>query len=384
MVRSSTRQDTTHRLGYSLIPQGIDFPPIPDHPTLDDARAAFALLSDLVDTFPFIDGVDLAVALSAILTTPVRRSLPSAPLHALTAPVAGSGKSKLVDIASMIATGRPAGVISQGASAEEFEKQLGSVLLAADPIIAIDNCETALGGELLCQCLTQTTVQPRILGESRTPKTSTGAFITATGNNLVLIGDLTRRAILCRLDAKCERPELRTFDRDPVAHAKAKRPAFVVAVLTILHAFNVAGRPVKPAPLGSFEEWSGLIRGALLWLGCADPVDSMEAVRESDPRLRDLANAVEQWRTVIGAERVTVAEVIKRATEREQSSHGEQGFSNPDFREALLAVAGAGGAINSRRLGAWLSGVEGRIVDGCRFEQCGHRQRAVVWALRSA
>ena len=36
--------------------------------------------------------------------------------------------------------------------------------------------------------------------------------------------------------------------------------------------------------------------------------------------------------------------------------HGaEAEFSHPDFREALLAVAGEGGAVNGRRLGKWLA-----------------------------
>jgi hypothetical protein len=35
-----------------------------------------------------------------------RRSLPTAPLHAFTSPAAGTGKSLLVDIFAMLATGR--------------------------------------------------------------------------------------------------------------------------------------------------------------------------------------------------------------------------------------------------------------------------------------
>jgi hypothetical protein len=161
--------------------QGVKFTSILARPTRDEALAALALLRDLIDTFPFVGEVECAVALSAILTALVRRSLPSAPLHGFSAPVAGSGKSTLVDVASVTATGHEVGVISQGSTAEEFEKRLGAALFAADPIIAIDNCAAPLGGELLCQCLTQARVKPRILGHSKVPETATGAFITATG-----------------------------------------------------------------------------------------------------------------------------------------------------------------------------------------------------------
>ena len=49
--------------------------------------------------------------------------------------------------------------------------------------------------------------------------------MTATGNNLVLVGDMTRRALLCRLDPERERPELRRFDSDPVADGQGRARA---------------------------------------------------------------------------------------------------------------------------------------------------------------
>lgn len=276
-------------------------------------------------------------------------------------------------------------MISQGSTPEEFEKRLGAVLLAADPIIAIDNCERPLGGELLCQCLTQSTVKPRILGQSQAPETSTGSFITATGNNLVLAGDLTRRALLCRIDPKVERPEDRAFDRNPVAYAKANRPALVVAALTLLRAYHLAGRPGRPAPLGSFEAWSDLVRSALMWIGCADPVITMAAVRESDPKIAQLRMVMSAWREAFQGEGVTVSSVVKKAIEQRGGYDGrEREFVNEDLREAIMMVAGRSGMISSRSLGKWLSEHKGRIVGGMRFEQFGERHGVAVWALVGA
>jgi len=234
--------------------------------------------------------------------------------------------------------------------------------------------------------LTQSIVRTRILGESRAPEISTGAFVAATGNNLVLVGDLTRRALLCRLDPKVERPETRVFDWEPVAVAKSKRAKYVGAALTVLRAFYVAGRPNAPAPLGSFEAWSDLVCGALIWLGGVNPIESMEELRRADPRLDDITSMIAQWRAVMGAERVTVAEVIGQATE--MRSNGYDGskpeFVRPDFREALLAVAGHGGAVNSRKLGRWLTANQKRIVGGSCFELMGTRQGVSIWSLRNA
>jgi hypothetical protein len=52
---------------------------------------------------------------------------------------------------------------------------------------------------------------------------------------------MTRRVVLCTLDAKKERPELRNFKRDPVAEVLADRGAYVAAVLTVVRAYIAAG-----------------------------------------------------------------------------------------------------------------------------------------------
>jgi putative DNA primase/helicase len=85
---------------------GESFPPIPAQPSQYDASLALGKLMHLISGFPFITPVDRSVALSAMLTVLDRRSLPTAPLHAFTSPAAGTGKSLLVDIIAMLATGR--------------------------------------------------------------------------------------------------------------------------------------------------------------------------------------------------------------------------------------------------------------------------------------
>jgi hypothetical protein len=368
-------------------PCGTTFPAIRRSPTREHAGKALAALKEPLAGFPFISGASTSVALSAILTACIRRSLRTAPMHAFTAPAAGTGKSKLVDIASVIATGREAGVISQGKTEEEFEKRLGALLLASEGVIAIDNCETPLGGDFLCSMLTQQVVRARILGLSEAPELPSNALVTATGNNLVLAGDVTRRAIVGELDAKVERPELRSFAFDPVDLAKRDRGRLVAAALTVLLAYQAAGRPGQPDPLGSFEEWSGWVRGALIWLGEADPVETMEAMRDSDPRLEELRAIMQQWQAVSGCGATSVREIIELATEF--NSNGSMGFGapgraefrHPDLREALLAVAGRGGAINGARLGKWLGTNADRIVGGLVIRRGSMSTGVQQWVL---
>jgi hypothetical protein len=239
-----------------------------------------------------------------------------APLFGFTAPMARTGKSLLVDVISILPTGRAMPVKSQGKNEEEFEKRLGGSLLAADLCISID-CSRPLSGDMLCQALTQDEVDVRLLGHSLNIKTATIATIFANGNNLVIEGDLTGRSLLCSLDAKVERPELRNFNVDVVETAHARRGELVVCALTVLRAWQVArknGERVNIDPFGGFEDWSRRVREALIWLDEADPYDTVDKARGNDPAREALVAVLVQWERHLGAGTpCTVQEIIARA-----------------------------------------------------------------------
>jgi putative DNA primase/helicase len=144
-----------------------EFDAMPERPKRDDAIAALGMFNDLLAGFPFVTRADKAVALSAILTALDRHNMPTAPLHGFSATVAGTGKSKLADIVSILATGRSAVVKAQPGTEDELEKRLNSELLQGATIITIDNCEHSLQSAFLCQMLTQETVSIRVLGQSK-------------------------------------------------------------------------------------------------------------------------------------------------------------------------------------------------------------------------
>jgi hypothetical protein len=76
-----------------------------------------------------------------------------------------------------------------------------------------------------------------------------------------------------------------------------------------------------------------------------------------------------EWQAIIGDRYVTTSEVIDIATkQRPTSSVEEKRFVHDTSREALLAVAGNGGNIDGRRLGAWLGHNKDRIVGGKKIE----------------
>src|SRR5690606_14436707 len=130
--------------------------------------AALQTLLGILKDFPFVEAADRSVALAAILTPLIRPSLHTAPLFAFRAAKMGSGKSLLADVASMIATGRPAAVMAQGADENEDKKRMLPILAEGDPVAVIDNIERPFGSAAMCSILTQTTWRDRVLGASRT------------------------------------------------------------------------------------------------------------------------------------------------------------------------------------------------------------------------
>lgn len=360
------------RTGLLFEPLGHEFHPIPSRPNRRDAIEALGQFHAIIDTFPFVAAEDRSVAISAILTALVRRSMTSAPLHAFTAPVAGSGKTMLVNIAATIASGRGAGVISQGHKEEEFEKRLASCLIAGDAIINVDNCEQPLSGDLLCQAISEAVIKPRVLGFSLTPDISSNGMIFATGNNLVISGDISRRALLCSLDPQCERPELREFDDNPIYTAIERRSSLVLAGLTILRAHVLAKPPATISPLGGFEAWSRMVRDALVWLGEPDPCVTIDKIRAGDTRLTPLVAVLSQWRGAVGSSAVSARRVIEIASD---------GVDN-DFRETLDNIAGGPKGLSSIRLGKWLAINKNRVVDGLRIKQSEGAHKTLLWTVQ--
>jgi hypothetical protein len=371
-----------------ILGRGQSFPSVPAAPTLQQARTALDYLDDtLLEEFPFVEKVDRSVALSLVLTALDRHAMATAPLHAFTSPVAGTGKSLLVDVASLLASGEITPVISQGSNKDETEKRLGAELLSGNTIVSFDNCSSEVDSELLCQALTQRELRVRELGYSRNVRIPITALFTVNGNNLIIANDLTRRTLLCQLDAGVERPETRKFKRRVDEVARAQRGELVAAALTVLRGWHAAGVTIGVESMGSFEEWSYRIRCPLLWLGRDDPCDSIKTIRENDP-LRSLLNAVLiQWERALGTiDSFTVQQVIDRATELATGQLGIAGKPpippDRDFYHALIPVAGAkGGGVSNERLGRWLSKNNGKIVGRLKLVRTGMKDGYPLWQV---
>ena len=350
---------------------------MPKQPTRDDAITALNLLLGLLDEYPFVTEADRSVALSALITPVVRGAMMVAPLHAASAPTRGTGKSHLFDTATAIATGERCPIINAGSKEEETEKRLATELLAGASIVSVDNLNGEFYGDFLCSAIERPIVKPRILGRSENRRIENHSTFFANGNNLRLVGDVVRRAITCSLDANMERPELRQFKNNPVAIILADRGSYIAACLTIVRAYIEADCPDECRPaLASFEDWSRLVRSALVWLGRADPCKTMEKNIADDPALASKRAIVAAWEKTIGLnEPRRTADLITEAT---SSNDTEMALSR-----ALSAVACAPGRteIDPIRLGKWLGWNRDTIIDGIkiRSQVDKHFKRPVWW-----
>lgn len=356
--------------GLLLVPNGADFPPLPARPTRDHGRAALDFIhEEVLSGFPFAETHDRSAALSAILTACIRHALRTAPLHAFDAPRAGSGKSLLADVVALIATGGTATHMSFAPEPDEMRKRILAVLMQGDSVINLDNIEGPLHGESLCTALTGETFSERLLGVNRTATAPTTCTWLATGNNLILQGDMTRRVIPCQLDPQCERPEERRFNRNLHEWIPPNRPALVAAALTALRAYIAAGKPRQAiAPFGSFEDWSDTVRSALVWLGEADPNLGRSRLETTDPIRAKLRGLLLAWYSAFKTAPATAKELIGEANKTCWDA-GNEVRSNPALFDVLSEhFSDRRGEISGHFIGQFLKRYARRIEQGARLE----------------
>lgn len=385
-IASESGYDPDSRLIIDM--QGATFPPVPDAPTKEDAERALELLIDPISQFPFVLDDDDAkpsgevpsasrsAALSMMLTAVARHAIGAAPIFGLSAPSMETGKSLLADIPAMMVTGRRAAMISQGDSEEEDAKRLLSILMRGDPVNVIDNITREVSGDALATIITEEKWSQRFLGQNKMVEVSTKALFIANGNNLVFREDMAVRALMVSLDARMERPGERTFDRDLRKWVPANRAALVVAALTVLRAYVVAGRPKGKMKASRFSEWSGLIRGALVWLGEPDPLDTQDRVSAGDSARADLVALMVAMRDEFGAGVFTsCGEIIAKAGTDDRTG-------NPPGPLALaLGAACPGRGANTRALGKYLKSKEGRRYEGMYVKAHGDTKNGNRYAV---
>jgi hypothetical protein len=392
------------------------FPSVPTRPTLDDARSALGQLQEVFQDFLFAapeatpgekydptKNPSFSATIAGVLTLVGRSAIQgNIPLLGVTATAPGSGKGKLVDAITLIATGRGVSKMGQTLDDNEELKRLLALALAGVSVCCIDNVIHPLGNQYLDMALTAGSITGRILGQTATVEAPWNAVMFATGNNLAYRGDMARRVVPISLDPKMEKPEERQDFRHPDLEAwvQQQRPRLVVAALTILRAYVVAGKPDQGlTPYGSFEAWSALVRNAVVWLGESDPCEGRKNLAaQTDGAYERLAVLLAAWeacfpikangtfqaRTLNQAKQ----EIALYAVEKDQVRN-----TWDELRDALAAFDRRydGRSFDINRVGNALRSVEGRVIGlrndkgvligNMRLKRCGEYRHNALWRV---
>jgi hypothetical protein len=277
----------------------VSFPPIPAEPTLDDATTAIAALYDIVQDFPFVSPEHLSAWMALLLTPFARPTIDGCvPFGLLDKNAHRVGATKLSDIIGEIFSGRSLPRMSN-TNEEEMRKRLLALAISGDPIVLLDNVKGTLDSQVLAGTITSMTVQDRRLGANEIVAMPMRALWLVTSNNLVLSNELVGRALHVRLETSLELPENRTgFKYDPLLpYVHKERPRLASAVLTVLRGYFAAGCPDQGlSSWGSFEEWSRIVRGALVWAGMPDPIGGRaELIESGDSEMGVLERTLIEW-----------------------------------------------------------------------------------------
>jgi hypothetical protein len=367
-----------------LLLRGSGWPRIPERPTEAELKDAFRALWTPFAEFPFVTKEDRGVMLACVLTGIMRRSLPRAPAFSFDAPAAGSGKTLLGQCSLRICGSSPT-VIPECRDEEELRKRLLAALREGKPGILLDNIRGQFGSAALEAFLTSELYSDRVLGVSQIVTLPTNVLLMISGNNFHPKGDLYRRILTTRIDARTDAPERRCFERDPLEHCGEHRHALVAAGLTLLRGFVSAGKPrLTRDRLASFEHWDDIIRQCVLWIAqegiaeLGDPTACIETAKEQEPERQKLAAFLEAAASVMEGD-WKVADLIRHAA----GMRDDGGKWDSALHDALEEIAGErGGNINPRILGRWIERHDETRCAGFYLERRGTKQRAKFWRIR--
>jgi hypothetical protein len=353
----------------------IEFPPIPEAPTRDDALAALARLREPFNEFPWKEAASESAFVSHILAETSRLAVERCPMYFYDAPMAGTGKSTLQEMAARIVHGTEPAMRPWVADEDEIRKSLYACLMAGDRSIWFDNVPDGIKvrSSVLEAFLTSAVWKDRKLGESVTSAIPNKTVLVASGNNMTPVSALARRSIVVRLDANTEHLRERVFRIvNPRRHIMEHRAQLLVDALTIIRAYISLKEFVKmPVELPSFERWSQLARNPLIWLGMADPV--VTQLNETDDETKNVGPIFEKLVANFGDKTFTAGDMARVV--------GSLSDENNELSDALMQM-GCAEPNNPIKVGYWLRASKDKIGSGYKLVHDGHNKFGVRWKLQ--
>lgn len=343
--------DPATRLYYSPDPS-LSIPAIPTAPSNEDLKAAHNLIHKAIGEFPFADEASYANTIAAMLTPIIKPAIDApAPLAILDAPQAGTGKSLLSDVIAIVATGSAGEMFSAPKEEDEWRKVITTALMNGTSVVIFDNVTRPLESGDLCSVLTARTWADRAMRTHSKIALPVKATFLASGNNVRLVGDMPRRCYRIRLDPKCTTPFLRGGPEpgrsfaigDLMSWTEAHRGELLAALLTLVRAWYVAGKPKpKIKSLGSFEKWTMTVGGILENAGIVGFMANATAMyQEADDESREWEGFLLVLREIFYGEPFSVAEIGEKLNGKMATPGGFGAEPTAQAKELKAALPGS-------------------------------------------
>ena len=340
---------------------------------IDAVEAWDFIFDEVLADFPFSDISSQTNAIALMLTPIVLTMIEgNAPIFALDANSAGTGKSLLAHACTLPTAPTGAKLLSLPERDEELRKSITSLLMSGASHIQLDNIARVLKADSLNAVLTAPIWSDRILGGNQMVDIPNKSTWICTGNNIKLSDEVGRRAVWIRLDAEQEQPWKRSgFKHTNLTQfLKDNRPKYLSSLYSIIRPWMLDGMPNGSYQLGSFEQWSLKMSGIFdyyslddfSFMGNADNLyDKLDSKRS------DYINFFRAWFQRYGDNPVGIKDVFHIATYRDDGSG-----------EGIIDHHLGNGGERSRKnnLGKELLKYEDRIMGGLKLLKTGTVARA--------
>lgn len=326
--------------------------------------------------FPFANDAARGTLVAALLTAVVRPALDTAPAFLVNAQVHGTGKTLLSEALMIAATGSTAPLTLPDDPAEQG-KTLISMLLEGPRGVLFDNVMSVLKpNATFCSAMTSESYRARGLGGMKLVSVSNRALWVLNGNNVELRGDVVRRVLSIVLDSP-ENPETQRHDFDPREMIRGGLAEYRADLLDLIVSYQAAGMPlVSREGMASFEQWNRLVRNCVLWLGFADPLQTLKEAQAEDGETMLLRRMLTVWYERFGDEAMLL---------RDLAAHPFEGEVAAEWQEVYGLITTFKGRQDPAQFGYWLRRMKGRKVDGMHFTAGGVGKGGVTkWCVKKS
>ncbi|MEP1943613.1 MAG: hypothetical protein ABJJ03_10950, partial [Sulfitobacter sp.] len=219
---------------------------VPKEPTRQQVWSALRQLWTPISQFPFEDKSDKAHALAMMLEPYMRDMFGPTPLYFINKPAAGTGASLFIETSLFPTLGAWPDAQTPPRSDDEMKKTLTACFVDGLRCIYFDNANS-LNSASFASVLTAEVYAARILGVSKMLRVPVQVQWVGSGNNTELSGELYRRTVDIRMDAKMANPEDRKAAyfriKDLKSWVRENQSEQVQAALTIIQYWVNQGMP---------------------------------------------------------------------------------------------------------------------------------------------